>query len=126
MGIKNLAKKDFRTHITSTSGVGSDIVFKQPESDGLEVTIRGIAMNHNFKFDEAGQPISSEFSWVTIAEQDLVDAGYPTRNADGKVSLSRHKVTFQFANGTSITQIVSTVDPDNVMGLIRMELARGK
>ena len=92
---------------------------------GTQVTINGFLSKHNLSIDQnTGAPVNSRNIHATVAEKDLTDAGYTTRNGNNEISLTNHKITWtDQIDGIDYTCTITSVMPDFTLGLIVMTLS---
>tara|TARA_R110000751_G_scaffold152219_1_gene257347 strand:+ start:135 stop:512 length:378 start_codon:yes stop_codon:yes gene_type:complete len=117
MGLLELGRKDWRKHITDSSGAGVDLAFVSPD-DLQTANIRGLAMAHHLSFDADGNPVNSKNTHITFAESDLVAAGYTVRNTKEIVALYQHKISYADSTGVVKNYVVTQAFPDETVGII--------
>jgi len=121
MGLMNQVKLDVETITTNTDEFGLTLAFEAPT--GETATIVGIAPDHSNDYDVNGNPVIGKFTHVTVSEQPLLDASYPTRDDDNLISFTDHLVTITYADGSTKQYIVDHVQPDYTINLINIILS---
>jgi hypothetical protein len=117
MSLVDQAKKDWQQVTTDTvSGFGTAITLTSPGDIVLEIV--GLATKHHIGIDDDGNVVNTKNAHISFSEQQLIDASYPARNADGDVSLYRHKATWIDSTGSSITYVIREYFPDETIGVI--------
>lgn len=114
------ARADYKRF--SQGEFSEEIVFTTP--DGLTtVTVRGLVSRHNLSINpETGEAVNSLNAHVSVAESVLNDAGYTTRDAKKRLSLSRHKVSWIDANSINRTYLIDSAMPSDTLGYIVITL----
>ena len=121
MGILDLARADYRHILGNVEDFSLSLSFVSPL--GVEAEIVGHGMSHHISFGTDGQVVNSKNTHVTFAEKDLAEAGYTVRDADNKVALYHHFVSFANHNGFVQKYNVIQVYPDEALGLIVLSLS---
>ena len=117
MSLVDQAKADWQQITTdNVSGFGTPITLTSPASDVLEIV--GLATKHHIGIDDDGNVVNTKNAHISFSEKQLSDASYPTRDADGEVSLYGHKATWIDSTGSSITYVIREFFPDETMGVI--------
>lgn len=116
MGLIEQAKKDWKQITSNTNDFGVEIQFDAPS--GETATVVGLHTKHNVKYDDNGMRVNSPNAHVSVSESLLTEQYYPVRNADGIVSMFRHKVSVRDSNGTLITYVIDQAWPDQTIGVI--------
>lgn len=113
---------------TSSDEFADPITFATPAAidPPVTVTINGIAIRHSTAVNDMGAGVIGKIARVTICEAALVAAGYPTRNADNKIALVNHKVSYSDANGDTYNAVIREVVPSHKFGLIVCHLGDNK
>lgn len=126
MGLMEIIKQDIQDITSNINEFGVAITFTNPDnSQSIEVV--GTASNHFMQFDfESGKNVNSQNTHVSVSEQLFIDAGYVIRNAEGKVSVKKHKVTWIDSTGVSGSYEVIEAIPDQSIGLIVFILGNRK
>lgn len=126
MGLMAIIKQDIQDITSNINEFGVAITFTNPDnSQSIEVV--GTASNHFMQFDfESGKNVNSQNTHVSVSEQLFIDAGYVIRNAEGKVSVKKHKVTWIDSTGVSGSYEVIEAIPDQSIGLIVFILGNRK
>lgn len=116
-GVLEMARNDWKKHITSTSGAGEDISVTTPDN-ATTVNVRGLAMSHHLNFDTEGHVVNSKSTHISISEKDLTDQGYVVRNIKNIVALHKHKISFADSTGVTKNYLIIQAYPDETVGLI--------
>ena len=118
MGLLNNAKSDWKRFSSDLNLFGVTITLVAPNSE--TATVVGTATKHSIGIDENGQSVNTDNAHCTISEELIVEANasYPIRNAKGIVSMKKHEVKYNDANGTEKTYEVSETMPDETVGVI--------
>lgn len=117
MSLVDQAKKDWQQITTdSVNGFGTAITLTAPDTTTLEIV--GLATKHHIGIDDDGNVVNTKNAHISFSEQQLIDASYPTRNADNEVSLYGHKATWIDSTGSSITYVIREFFPDETIGVI--------
>lgn len=126
MGLMEIIKQDIQDITSNINEFGVAITFTNPDnSQSIEVV--GTASNHFMQFDfESGKNVNSQNTHVSVSEQLFIDAGYVIRNAEGKVSVKKHKVAWIDSTGLSGSYEVIEAMPDQSIGLIVFILGNRK
>lgn len=69
-----------------------------------------------------GEQLSVKTARLMVSEKSLVDAEYPVRNSANKVALKGHRITYTDLSGQQATYIVAEQYPNNLTGLIVLQL----
>jgi hypothetical protein len=102
----------------TTLGFSREITFTTPDNS-LTVIARGLVSKHNLSINpETGLPVNSKNAHISVAESNLIDVGYPTRNADNEIALVKHRVSWVDASGQSFTFLIDDCMPSETTGLI--------
>ena len=115
------AKNDW-VRFTEKGGFQTEIILT-PKNAVATYSIMGLATKHNVKLDSDGVPINGENIRITICEQSLVNANYPYRNTDNKISLFNHLASFIDSSNNQKNYIIKEVIPDETTGVITCILA---
>lgn len=92
------------------------ITFEAP--DETSVQIRGFVSKHNLSIDPSnGLPVNTRNAHISVFENNLIDAGYTTRNADNEIELYGHKVTFSLFE-RSLTFLINEAQPSDTQGVV--------
>ena len=117
MSLVEQSQKDAQQFLTNTNEFGVSITLTAPDSTVLEVN--GWHVKHHTGYDiESGVMVNSKMGSVAITELDLINAGYPYRNADGEVKLLDHTVVVADVTTTPKTFTVRENYPDETLGVI--------
>ena len=115
MGLVNQLKLDVAAITGNTSEFGMTAVLTAPNAS--TATVSGIFTKHHIEFDEMGNQVNTRQACITISEAPLLALSYPTRNADGEIDFSAHKVVIE-----SITYVCDQWREDNTAGTILLIL----
>jgi hypothetical protein len=121
MGLMEQLKADIEQITSNTSEFAVDLSLVAPT--GETASIQGLYSDHSNAYDESGVPIVGKFTHVSISEALLTAEGYPTRNAAGLASMTGHKVTVNYADGSVKTYICDKVLPDYSINLFLLILS---
>jgi hypothetical protein len=124
MSLIDRARIDTQRIITNNAEWGVEIHLEAPDMSTADVV--GIHTKHHLGVDAEGMPVSSQNAHVSIIEQSLIEQYYPVRNADGRVAMMNHKVTVKDSTGIAKTYVVTSVFPDETLGLILCQLGNYK
>lgn len=125
MNIRELAKNDIENITSNLNEFGLAITFEAPNGDIADVV--GIESKVYMAFDmDTGKDINVQKAHVTIAEKFFIENDYPVRNASGRVSMKKHKVTYVDVNGITCNFEVIENFPDETLGLIVFSLGERK
>jgi len=98
MSLLDQAKNDYKAILDSKNDWSVDVTVTNPIT-AQTVTIAGHGMTHHLKFDlDKGQAVNSRQSHITLSIDSLVDAGYTLFDANNKVALYKHNVSFSGDN----------------------------
>ena len=126
MGLIDEIKQDVLDITSNSNEFGVSITFTNPD-DTQTLVVTGTASNHFMQFDfESGKNINSQNTHVTVSEQLFINANYKLRNASGKLSVKKHKVSWIDSTGVSGTYEVIEAMPDQTIGLIVFILGNRK
>lgn len=121
MSLYEQNKRDIEQITTDVSGFSIELSFTSPNND--TATIRGQYTDHSNAFDESGLPMTGKMSIAFVSEQLLIDASYPTRTTENLITLTNHKVTINYADGTSKRYVVAETRPDYTINFITLFLS---
>ncbi len=117
MSLVDQAKKDWQQITTdNVNGFGTPITLTAPDTTTLDIV--GLATKHHIGIDDDGNVVNTKNAHISFSEKQLIDGGYPTRDADGEVSLFGHKATWIDSTGTTITYVIREFFPDETIGVI--------
>ena len=91
----------------------------------ISVTVAGMPIRHAYEISgisNSGLYTRSQTARVTIVEATLSTAGFPVRDASGNSTMKDCLVSFVDQNGNTVTGIISKVEPDDMVGLLRCTL----
>lgn len=104
---------------TDAAGFAIPVIFTI--TDGVTVTSKtcnAVAILHGLYIDERGVACVQATSRIMVSEPALVDAGFPTRDTNKKLSLKDCNVTFtDFATGVQATYVIREAIGNNFTGL---------
>ena len=117
MSLLESAKRDIERITSNVGEFARAATFKAPT--GEEVTVNVLHTKHHLGVDaELKKWANTKNAHISVSEKFLVDAGYPVRNAEGKVYLEQHKVTVKDSTGTDCTYVIEQWFPNETIGLI--------
>ena len=116
MGLIDQARKDIQRIVSDSKGFGQQITLTS--INGFSVTVNGLHKKIWLGVDTEGNVISSKSATITIADNDLVTAGYSYRDSNNEVSLNGHKVSVKDITGLQCNYIVQSWHPDETLGII--------
>lgn len=111
-----LAKRDAK-HFIKNGGFQETISLTTPDK-AKTISLTGFATKHWINIDTDGNPVNSKNAHVTIDESQLVELGYPVRNAKEEINLINHIVKYVDSSGVEKSYKVRENFPDEVLGLI--------
>lgn len=121
MSLYEQVKRDIEQ--ITTDPTGFSVALDLSDSNGNTASVRGQYTDHVNIFDESGLPMTGKMSAVFISEQVLIDAGYPTRTLENLITLTDHRVTINYADGTSKRYIVAETRPDYTINFVTLILS---
>ena len=121
-GLVERAKDDWQRFISDPDGFGVTINFEAPAPGSETADVVGLATKHHIGIDTEGNPANVKNVHVSVSEQLLIDANYPTRNGNDEVDFKGHKVSFKDSRGIEKTYIVQQKFPDETVGIITLIL----
>jgi hypothetical protein len=110
------ARRDVKKFIKS-GGFQEDISLITPDGTTTLITA-GLASKHWINFDSDGLPINSKNAHICIDEDVLTVNDYPYRDADGDISLKKHKIDVKDSSGIIKNYVIKEWFPDETLGLI--------
>jgi hypothetical protein len=115
--ILSKARRDWQRF--SQSSVNTEITFETPDAVS-NVTVLGIAMKIHLSLEQENREyINTRHAHVTVSEQLLIDAAYPTRNTTtGDVDMLNHRITYTDSTGTARTYLIREVHQDETVGIL--------
>lgn len=123
MGLLDIAKSDWQKFSSDTgpTGAGVELIFQSPAN--IVTAVQGLATTHHMatSFDpETGREVKVNVRnvHVSVSEQLFIDAGYPVRNASGRVEMVGHNVRFSNSAGQDWRYRVAEAFPDETIGVI--------
>lgn len=119
MNLFDQAIKDAQSFVNRDFGVPT--VFVAPTLE--TATVNSWTTKHHVGFDADGNQINSKTANVTVSEQDLTNAGYPVRDANGEVNMKGHLVTVKDSTQATEQFKVAQYYPDERLGLIQFILS---
>lgn len=69
-----------------------------------------------------GEPMSIKTARLMVSELSLTAEDYPVRNSNNRVSMKGHRITYTDVSGEQATYIVTEQFPNNLTGLIVLQL----
>jgi hypothetical protein len=126
MGLIDEIKQDIQDITSNSNEFGVSITFTNPDNTQT-ITVIGTASNHFMQFDfDSGKNVNSQNTHVTVSEQLFINGGYKLRNASGKLSVKKHKVSWIDSTGVFGSYEVLEAMPDQTIGLIVFILGNRK
>lgn len=117
MSLLDAARTDLATITQNDSEWARSMTMYAPT--GETVVIKGLHTFHSLGFDAQLQKFANTPNGhINFTEQQLVDGGYPYKNANGDVDLSNHKVSVNDSEGILRTYDIEQWFPDKTVGLI--------
>jgi hypothetical protein len=89
-------------------------------------TVKAVASRHHLDFNDEGVPINSENAHVSVSEQTLLDAEFPTRNGNNEVNLVDVLVSYADVNQVVKTYQIDSVFPSETLGIFVLTLGTYK
>jgi hypothetical protein len=118
MGLMDEIKQDIQDITGNSNEFGVAITFTNPDNTQT-ITVTGTASKHYMQFDfESGKNVNSQNAHVSVSEQVFISNNYKIRNASGKVSMKKHRVSYVDSVGVSGSYEVIEAFPDEAIGLI--------
>jgi hypothetical protein len=117
MSLLAQAKADIEQITSEPTGFSAELIFTSPNNDAA--TIRGLFTEHHLAIDTDGNQVNAKNSHISFSEKFLTDAGYPVRNAGGKVFVKDHRVRVVVAPlNIDRTYVIRENFPDETVKLI--------
>lgn len=121
MSLLERARRDQERILNDQNDFAVEVTLE--DGQGNSATVAGIYNSHFISFDTEGNPVRSRQTTIDVHENTLQDKSYPTRNADNKVDLKNHKISFIDFTGDQVTFKVKNFLPDNTLGNIIIVLS---
>jgi hypothetical protein len=118
------ARADARKIVSDPAGATSEMTFVS-EGGAHTAVIWGLDAVTHYNYSEA-MTVNTQNGRVTISEQELVDKGYPTRDARGDINLTGGTVSLADANGTIRRYLIEQAHPDNTLGMVTLIVGNTK
>lgn len=130
MSLKDQARALIAQITTDTdSGWADDIVLLSPGNSsfdssfgitfGASVSIKGLHSKHHLGIDlETGNHVNEKKAHISFTEQQVVDLGFPIRNAKGEVNMAKYLCKVKDSTGVLLLYVVEQWFPDETVGLI--------
>lgn len=115
------AREDYAA-IVGTGEFSVQCTFTSLGTTPQTAVVSGLFAEHHNSVNTDGMPVNSKTTRLTIVEADLIAKSYTTRNAQNRVSLTKHKVVVKDINNVSRSYVVSEILPDNHIGGITLIL----
>ena len=116
MGLVEQAKLDLQRISENLNDFGVAINLIAPTTENVNIV--GFHTKHWTGFDLDGVRVSSKTASISIAEKQLTDLAYPTRNGAGEVLMLNHLVNVKDSTGTVKNYIVLETYADEYLGSI--------
>lgn len=120
MSLLEHARLLWKRTTTDTGDFAMEAVFTSPANQTAGVKVWHT--RHQMAIDELGHAINANQAHVTVSEQTLLDADYTTRNVDGKIELTGHRVTITYPTGEERTYQVQNQFPNETIKTITLLL----
>lgn len=115
------AKRDVERFTSDPNEWTRPIVMTPP--GGPDYTVTGIHTKHHLSVDASYEKfVNFKNSHIAVTEKQLVDLGYPLRDANANVQLAKHQVQVPDSTGVIKKYVVDQWFPDETLGLITMIL----
>jgi len=121
--LRDQAKADWQKFTSDPDGFGTTINFTAPAPGSETASIIGLATKHHINIDTEGNPVNTKNVHISVAEQLLVDAAYPIRDANDEVDMLQHRVNWVDSAGNSRKYIIQEIFPDETVGILTFILA---
>ncbi len=115
-GLTDRAKSDWKKFSSDLDGWGTTINFEAPTAETADIV--GLASKHHISVDSEGNPMNAKNAHISVSEELLVAAGYPTRNAKAEVDLIGHRIDYVDSTGVLKMYRVQQNFADETIGLI--------
>lgn len=116
----NAARNDWARFLRS-GGFQTEVTIKTP-NEATSAIISAMAIKHHLSIDTDGRDVSARNAHVTLVEQDLLDEGYPVRDAKGEVNLMNHLIEYADSTGSVKQYAIKRQYPDETVGIISLIL----
>lgn len=121
--LTDLIKTDSNRILTDPNGFAETITLITTRSGGMTIAIEAVHTKHHLGFDmEKAQEINTLKAHVALSEQELIDLGYPYRDAKKKVHMKGDKVIAKQANGVDYKYVVESWFENDKTGTITLIL----
>lgn len=119
MSILENARLNMQKFMGDTNGFAVPITLKTPD-EATVVLVNGVHTKTHMAFNPlTGEEMDSKMASVAIAEQQLIDQGFPViRNVVGDVNLNGTLVDVVDSSGVEKSYVVTRVYPDEMLGLL--------
>lgn len=115
------AKRDVERFTSDPTQFTRPIVMTPP--GGSPFNVIGLHTKHHLSVDSSYEKfVNFKNAHLAVNEKQLVDLGYPVRDANGNVQLANHQVDVVDSTGTVCKYVVQQWFPDETVGLITMIL----
>ena len=117
--LNDLAKNGIKRYTSGDNG--TEITFTSNDSPPVVVTVKGLVTDHHLKVDSwinggaQGAVVNARVASCSVSVGLLDDADYPYRNEEDRVSLKKHRVSWEL-NGISKEYVVSEWYMDEGVG----------
>lgn len=118
--ILDMARAD-TARILNNGGFDNQITIVK---DASSYSVKGITPVHHLSFDTDGNSVNSKNAHVTLAESDLLSAGFNPRNTSNEVFMLKVLVSFADSAGITRTYTVKENYADETIGTITLILGK--
>lgn len=102
----------------SQMGFSQEITFTKSDNSA-SVVVRGLVSKHNNAIDpNTGLPVNERNIHLSVHEEVLKDANYPTRDSNDDINLKDDMAEWVDASGTSYKYLIDEAKPSMTLGLI--------
>lgn len=118
MSLQDKARLDMQQITGNSNDFGEPITLTAPAPGNETATVNGFNTKHHMSFDVDGVQVNTKQASVAIAEQFLIDVGYPVRNGANEVDLNGHLCDVKDSTGVLKNYVIRQNFPDENLGLI--------
>ena len=122
-----------QNYLGSSSGFSAPVTFSTPtDTDSpnyvtpqVVKTINALPVKHAYEIsgvNNNGLFTRSQTVRVTAVENILAGAGFPVRDVNKKCILKDCLVSYTDINGNPVSGVITTIEPDDTVGLIRCQI----
>lgn len=124
MNLLETARALWLARTTDQNGFAMAAVFTSPANHTAHVNV--YHARHQMGINELGQTVNANQAHVTVVEQALLDASYTTRDTNGKISLTGHRVTITYPTNEVRNYQVQNQYPNETIKTITLILTEYK